>query len=335
MKNKSLNLSIDFANYSQDLYRTFFNRISEYKDLQPKKILDIGCDNGIVTCFLGTLFPQAEVIGIDKNISGIECARQLADKLGLQNISFHVYDFAIMDRYYDEGSFDMLISVRSFHEIIGHGSFGPYWTLSDVFDEIKDQEPIEVLKQVHYLLNDNGIFIAWERFWYEDVLRFIENMKKAGLYIVDDLSCIMDYHELGEPQRMPLFVFSKRKNDKSSLESTYELHMKAQNSGIYNSNQFDGLAAEYVFENKKEKKLKYGVQIVFSDQSGKLRLEIWECNNDLLLYEYSNLGYRKLRILKSQAFDIAQKELKEMAEYYATGNKVFNYTTPEERSKLE
>ena len=134
-------------------------------------------------------------------------------------------------------------------------------------------------------------------------------MKKAGLYIVDDLSCIMDYHELGEPQRMPLFVFSKRKNDKSSLESTYELHMKAQNSGIYNSNQFDGLAAEYVFENKKEKKLKYGVQIVFSDQSGKLRLEIWECNNDLLLYENSNLGYRKLRILKSQAFDIAQKEL--------------------------
>ena len=54
VKNKTLDLSLDFATYSKDLYRRYLNKIIDL-NLKPKKILDIACDNGIVACFYGIL----------------------------------------------------------------------------------------------------------------------------------------------------------------------------------------------------------------------------------------------------------------------------------------
>ena len=60
LKNHTLDLSIDFARYSTDLYRRYFDWIYSLRHEEPRRILDVGCENGIATCFLATLFPDAD-----------------------------------------------------------------------------------------------------------------------------------------------------------------------------------------------------------------------------------------------------------------------------------
>ena len=55
---------------------------------QPKRILDIGCNIGITTCFLATRHPEATIIGIDCSGEAIACAKKLAAKLNLTNVEF-------------------------------------------------------------------------------------------------------------------------------------------------------------------------------------------------------------------------------------------------------
>ena len=52
VKNKDLETTMDFAGYYYDLYRKFFAWFIDFKNsydknLDGKKILDLGCDNGI------------------------------------------------------------------------------------------------------------------------------------------------------------------------------------------------------------------------------------------------------------------------------------------------
>jgi 2-polyprenyl-3-methyl-5-hydroxy-6-metoxy-1,4-benzoquinol methylase len=80
LKNRSFELSMDFSRYSVDLYRRFFEWFLQNISLDPVSILDLGCDNGIVTCFLALAYPNAKVIGIDTCENGIKCSEQLRSK---------------------------------------------------------------------------------------------------------------------------------------------------------------------------------------------------------------------------------------------------------------
>ena len=113
LKNDNLQLSIDFSAYSANLYKSYFGWLITNDDLNPKNILDIGCDNGIVTCFYALLYPNAKVVGVDKEKKGIECGIELAKKLNLTNVEFKIMDGKKVDKIFDKNQFDLIVSVRS------------------------------------------------------------------------------------------------------------------------------------------------------------------------------------------------------------------------------
>lgn len=51
-------------------------------------LLDVGCGNGVVTCFLGSRYPGRRIVGVDRDEAGLEFARALARQNGLANVSF-------------------------------------------------------------------------------------------------------------------------------------------------------------------------------------------------------------------------------------------------------
>ncbi|MFO7865530.1 MAG: methyltransferase domain-containing protein [Candidatus Aminicenantes bacterium] len=53
-----------------------------------RSVLDIGCGTGEITCELASRLPEIHFFGIDHSLSGIDKARQHADLLSLNNISF-------------------------------------------------------------------------------------------------------------------------------------------------------------------------------------------------------------------------------------------------------
>jgi precorrin-6B methylase 2 len=89
-KNATWELSRDVT--SQYAGRQYANYLSLFvvakEPPTAKRILDIGCDNGVATCFYASQFPDAEVIGIDRCAEGIACAKHLARVLGLENVTF-------------------------------------------------------------------------------------------------------------------------------------------------------------------------------------------------------------------------------------------------------
>ena len=54
----------------------------------PKRILDLGSDNGIVTIFLAKLFPDAKIIGVEETVNGVLISKKLAERLGCKNCDF-------------------------------------------------------------------------------------------------------------------------------------------------------------------------------------------------------------------------------------------------------
>jgi len=89
-KNASWELSRDVT--SQYAGRQYANYLSLFVAAKEPptatRILDIGCDNGIATCFYASQFPDAEVFGIDRCAEGIACAEHLVRILGLKNVTF-------------------------------------------------------------------------------------------------------------------------------------------------------------------------------------------------------------------------------------------------------
>jgi SAM-dependent methyltransferase len=204
VKNQNLMLSLDVSNFSTDLYKQYFEWFIKHHIKEPKKILDLGCDNGLATCFYAILFPDSEVIGIDIKENGIRCAQSLAKKLNLTNVSFFKMDFRNILEHFSRNTFDLITSLRSLHEILGE-----FPVKSE--DWFADNDRFILLNLVQILLKDElSEFISCERLSGENsISMWISLLKQAGLFVAE--SHFIDFHEIGQEQQMPVLVINQQK----------------------------------------------------------------------------------------------------------------------------
>ena len=69
--------------FDGDIIRRTCNWITDHKDLFGDTILEIGCDIGLIPCFLAKTFPNSIVTAIDRCKNGLAIGQKLADKFGL------------------------------------------------------------------------------------------------------------------------------------------------------------------------------------------------------------------------------------------------------------
>ncbi|MCQ2379869.1 MAG: class I SAM-dependent methyltransferase [Victivallaceae bacterium] len=95
-KSIAISLAIDyqFLRNSGDWIETNKNRFGT-------SVLDVGCSNGVLSCFLAMLLPQSTILAIDRCPEAIENATKLAQKLNLNNISFKVADISELNASFD------------------------------------------------------------------------------------------------------------------------------------------------------------------------------------------------------------------------------------------
>lgn len=84
-------------------------------------ILDVGCDCGIMSCFLAKLLPGSHITAIDRTENAVKVARQLAETLQLHNISFVHADLAALG----EQTYDTVFSMRTVHENVANRDIQP------------------------------------------------------------------------------------------------------------------------------------------------------------------------------------------------------------------
>lgn len=84
-----------------------------YPDLEPERILDLGCAVGASTVAVASYFPQAEVFGLDVGGAMLRYAHARAEHLG-ERIHFVQGDAERTD--FADGSFDLVYSCVLLHE---------------------------------------------------------------------------------------------------------------------------------------------------------------------------------------------------------------------------
>lgn len=109
--NQDLQLSLLAASFYD---RVFFRRVLEYlvkKDsFIAGDILDIGCGNGILTCFLALWHPDARITGLDLSSKAVSVANKLSQNLQINNTNFVTPEESLQEKY------DTLFSCRTVHE---------------------------------------------------------------------------------------------------------------------------------------------------------------------------------------------------------------------------
>ncbi len=87
--NQSLQISLLAASFYD---RVFFRRAMEYllryENFWKGDIIDIGCGNGILSCFLALCHPYSFVTGLDLSGNAVSVAEELAKKLQIGNVRF-------------------------------------------------------------------------------------------------------------------------------------------------------------------------------------------------------------------------------------------------------
>jgi SAM-dependent methyltransferase len=220
LKNATLALSIDVtAQYYNQMYREFLTWFCRARLAAPKSLLDVGCDNGILTCFYATRFPAAEVIGIDKCDEGIACARELASRLKLPNARFEAHDLRKLDGAFPEQSVDLVVSTAVFHEVVRFPEDFPDGGPLVTSMKPEETDCMRILGALAgFLRRGTGTLLSAERCAdAETVTWWTRLLNQAGLDVDADRSLVLGYDNVyGERETLPLVLATRRRHPMAS-----------------------------------------------------------------------------------------------------------------------
>lgn len=185
--------------------------IEENKKYFGKKILDLGCDNGLITCFIAYLFPNREVVGIDYSKKAIDICNKRAQKLKLKNIKF--YEATTSNMKYDTIFTSRVVNFNMKKEL-KNKTTPKFENMFERFDRTICEYG-DFINNLNEILNKDGHIIQFERFISPtDCAKFLYT------YRYYNYSCIMfDAKTIYEGGVKKNFIFSIMQNNTSKLIS--------------------------------------------------------------------------------------------------------------------
>ncbi len=207
LKNSSLELSLAVTFWVKGgFYASYLSWLVREDLPSPSRILDIGCDNGVLTCFYARQFPDAEVIGIDLHESSIDRAKELAAKLAVPNASFQVLDLRRAREALPGSTFDLVTATHVIdidpEECRRVSSPGEVEQL-----EIASRD-LETLACVRRMTTaGSGMFLTTDSLDDEEVGLWRRMLSQAGFSIDWTRSSLIDWLDVDkEKQTCPVFV---------------------------------------------------------------------------------------------------------------------------------
>jgi SAM-dependent methyltransferase len=305
-KNATLNFSLDvsFA-ISGDLYEkqmTWFEReFAQPGSKPPARVLDVGCENGLLTCFYASLWPNAEIVGVDVLEEALSCARGLSKRLGLNNLRFVHGDLAsdllepIVGRDFDF----VLFSRTMLGEAVAPGEL----VLSSqpkVFSDLDVTRPrgwqtvTSILRQTRELLAPAACAVALERLAFPcQTVWFANACEEAGLAVDWDRSLVLLADETGaSDQRFPILVSTRTEGQaEHNPDIALVFHDYDQLERLSAGGPLTGGAAEGLARSLRLDELLFSAALFYEPDTE--RIEYWRSGGILLEYRTSSLGFRE------------------------------------------
>lgn len=161
LKNADLGLSLAVGGfYAGGVSQKFLKHFEP--SAIPESLLDVGCENGLLTCYYGLLYPKARIVGIDPCGAAIRQAEVLRTSLNIRNVEFLKGELPHAMETQDR--FDVIVAVTVFQDAEIFPHFGDESALGFTLPS-----PVSELKELHALrgvLSANGEFFSFERCAY-------------------------------------------------------------------------------------------------------------------------------------------------------------------------
>jgi SAM-dependent methyltransferase len=198
LKNRSLRFSLDVSfQMDGNFYACFLDGVTrEHEKHQPvpRRILDLGCDCGLLTCFYAQHFPEAEVVGLDSSVGGIENARELASELELKNVRFQVGDIRELEKAnLSDAGFDLITFTCVLRDALGFPHVPANGPLSWAALPPTDMWA-RVLSTVRPLLTPGGIAFSTERVMNPRAMAWwVRSLSDSGIEVLWDRSALLEH----------------------------------------------------------------------------------------------------------------------------------------------
>lgn len=308
------NVSLDFANAVLSQWDT--KKLIEVakwiidEDLSPSTILEVGCDNGWLTCLLGLIFPDAKVVGIDRNPEGIALAHQRAAALGLTNVDFQCTSLETAIGMHHAGSFDLILGVAVFHEALATGMDSihqamlldnrQFYGLGEIDTALQPLiEGNPLLEGIAGLLSASGQFVSVDR-WGSDnkLLVWLRLCAKSGLHFRPLPSRMIHFKRApGESQEsLPLNVFRRVPLADGQL-SAEEILVWMGSEKFGSMPIQEASAAEAIYSSLSSPKVALQFKAVYKDGSGTQLLLLGITGALGFSYTTTSEGFRDLNLM--------------------------------------
>ena len=213
-----------------------------------ERVLDVGCGVGILTTWYAACFPNVTFLGIDRSLESIEAARQFAQSVHLENVSFAHCDIPQQEI---SGTFDIIVSTQAlFQSESDPGLPSRSWTSFERARDERQQRDLEertgIGPRLDWLLSvlvPSGRFVFFEKAVHlgRRVL-FQRALESRGCVAIAEPR-LLTYSELGESiEEGPLYVM-KRGADFRSVTLREDVRDDPQ-QGLY---RCQGAHADFVY----------------------------------------------------------------------------------------
>lgn len=208
--------SLDFNNAivgQLDIHRLsqFSEWLLKHYDPSKKIIVDVGCGNGLLSCFLAQRFPDAQIYAIDINEKAIFITESRANKLGLTNINAHtacLKDFLALGF---ANKIDLIIATQ----IWARHEFDVDICVSGIVSPDERDVPQKSLHDIEIiseLLTDNGLFFSSENLSHgESFCRWVRICEASGLRFLPINSTGYTFTRASGERKNAIGVFTKNK----------------------------------------------------------------------------------------------------------------------------
>lgn len=286
-KNADYEISMIFTGgFDADIVRKTCNWIDEHKDEFGDEILDVGCDCGFVTTFLGSVFPDKHITAIERCKEGIEIAKQNVAKFGLTNVDFICDDVInLKDR-----QFDTVFSMRTMLENGESIKENPYDELTEMADKHAEAKK-DYAAQLASLVKEGGNLISIERTgidalllaWLKDMAAY--NMK---LKAHTQIKCT----ELGKDLQLQMMTFVKEDGEINAFDAFMECF---SNYTDLEEAEYTGWPAKILYESEGGKNvLGYESTDTRNNTKNKVIIRMHNTEEDCFLLYNNNNGIANL-----------------------------------------
>lgn len=174
-----LNQNIQMSLLAASFYdHVFFRRVMEYllgyDTVWKGDITDIGCGNGILTCFLALQHPDSFVTGLELSRNAVFVAEELAGRLQVGNVRF------VDPEVPWQGQCDTLFTCRTVHENVAWRALCEEAKASPLSVEEQEKRHRQYAEKLSALIKPQGYLVSVERYEqdnaYAGLVRALEHL---------------------------------------------------------------------------------------------------------------------------------------------------------------